>query len=956
MKKLFKGLFAFILAASVITCVPVENVDAAVYAYAIDRSEWSVSAYNYDATNDVLYNQESSVKGQDGPASYMIDDDRGTRWHTCYGNDTGASYTAKPVYVFIKFSDDLSKSINFESLSWENRSQTAAKDWKLYINNSNEEAVLPNDPNFREFWGAEDSPVASGSFAANKVNYAVLDEAVNATQIMIEIANVSDSSAYVSCQDFNLYDFDIVNNEQIVIEESSALDSSAFVLTESGNSNEDGVSTSNVLDGNPTTYWTSQSVSTVSDGSAWLQINMGELKTINRIDLTKRYDETEKWACTGNIREYVIEVSKTGEDGSWTTVSSADISYDEDKTIYNSQNKGGTYAIEFDSVNTQYIRIKANKSYHSDSTQYNTCITIGDLKVYGVHNELLESTVKFSTNETTTISAGDTTLEETTDVSAFKGLEEGSVNITAAATGTGLQSIFAFGDSGQANHYFSFYIWPANNKVGVESRGDTNGYLVNSSVVKSMDYTQEHAYSLVWKKNASNYTCTIYVDGEEILSATSSYGFSMDDYSEMNYVAFGKAIRSTNAKAYPFTGTMKNIEFYNKAIHESQIKDYTLPLSSSVDLQLNDYKLDGVDKSYVLSANEISALSSLASGTINITYRLSDATINKNMVLFSVSNNTADNQCYAVWVNPVTGKFGVNLNGNEDYAISSNNVKNTDWHTITIRNGTLNSANGMHLSIDGTHTDVNRYTGSGRTGFYTLVSGANTATIGYIDQNTADEKEFVGEIAAITLSSTVITDAQLATAHSDALAATEMEDVRWSDTYLENKNYIYESSYNTFGAKPIAITSSTLASNYILKYVNKNVLSVKAQAKLEDDGQYKLRFVTSVASLNPEACGFEYVIMNGETEFASSYKDCSTVFTSIKAEDSFVDPKVVFENEVSEYFATFSLVNVPSTVGSYTITLKPYWIPYGSTEKVYGVEKTYTLQTLFDTAPTTANE
>lgn len=963
MKKLLKGIFAFVLASSCVTCIPTKKVEAATVSYALDRSGWSAEAYDSRGRQE---HSLGSTNASEGPAMYLIDDNLSSNWHTPYDSSGGGNgitpTTDKPVWVVVT----LAKEEEIEAFSWLNRNNTdAVKDWEFYINSTDTtlgvsatDGVYAPDAG----WG---EPVltsqSAGVMQQNALNEFVLNEIVTTNQVMIKITSNYGRQYTTGC-DFNLYDFDMVNNDVITMEESTPLNTEGFILSESGNSEEAGVSMSNIFDGNPKTHWTSQSVSDISNGDAWLKIDMGELKVIDRIDLVKRYDDGEKWACTGNIREYVIEVSETGEDNSWVEISSDNIAFDEDKTIYNSIDEGGTYAIEFDAIQTQYIRIRANKSYHWDSSQFNTCFAIGDLKIYGVGSNLIEPTKTFSKDTVTTITSGETTLEETSDVSAFKGLEEASINLTVAASSTELQSIFAFGDSTQENHYFAFYIIPNSNTIGVESRGDTNGYLVRSSVVHNMDYTLSHSYSLTWKKNGSSYVCTIYVDGEKVLSATSAYGFSMDDFSEMNYVACGKAIRSNNAKGYPFSGTMTNVEFYNKVISEKQISDYALPVKSSCSLTFEDYKLDGSNnKMFTLTKNEVKKLTSLNSGTISITYRLSDTTINKNMTLFSVSNNTSDNACYAVWVNPVTGYYGVNLNGNEAYRISSTKVQDHNWHTITIRNGTLNNTNGIHLSIDGEHVAGNRYTGDGRIGFYTLVSNANSATIGYIDKNSGDEKEFVGEISKIDISTTCITDAQLATSHSDAIAQIQDRDERWSDVFVCNEDYLYESAYNAFGIKPVAINTSTSASNCIFKYVNKNVLSVKAQAKQQDEEHYKLRFVTSVASLNPEECGFEYIIYTDEgTEFKNSFVDCSTVFTRIQAEDSFVDVKEVFNNNASEYFATFTISNVPNDVNNYTITLKPYWIPYKGSQKVYGVEKNYTLGDLFATVdsipPVVVNE
>ena len=129
--------------------------------------------------------------------------------------------------------------------------------------------------------------------------------------------------------------------------------------------------------------------------------------------------------------------------------------------------------------------------------------------------------------------------------------------------------------------------------------------------------------------------------------------------------------------------------------------------------------------------------------------------------------------------------------------------------------------------------------------------------------------------------------------------------------------------------------------NSVPRYVNQNVLDLKVQKKYyEDSNDYAFRFVSSVASLNPKKVGFEISLNDRAVKDVSS----TQVFTVIteNGDDGVNEPDVrdVFKNNASKYFFTLKLGGIPTNATG-TIKIRPYWIPNGSEEKVYGDYETY---------------
>ena len=169
--------------------------------------------------------------------------------------------------------------------------------------------------------------------------------------------------------------------------ERTPLDHTNFTVTVSGTNDNDGGNKENIFDNSNTSYWTSESVAQVAKGAPYLIVDMAEIKLIDRVDITKRYDNGAIWNCTGNMTEFYVEVAtnKPNADNwdgvEWTTVYDGAADADINSKDGNNPITNGTSQVVFNTTKARYIRISAKNTYHWQSP--NTVMTIADLKVFG---------------------------------------------------------------------------------------------------------------------------------------------------------------------------------------------------------------------------------------------------------------------------------------------------------------------------------------------------------------------------------------------------------------------------------------------------------------------------------------------------------------------------------------------------------------------------------------------
>lgn len=175
------------------------------------------------------------------------------------------------------------------------------------------------------------------------------------------------------------YGYDVVKELSNPSNERKPLDTTGMTVKVSDNSE---VNKDNIFDNDPTTYWTSAEASDgIAKGNPYLEIDLNGSYIIDRVDYTKRfYDEAVNiWKCTGNLRDYVLEISNDGGK-TWSEVKSGETFNDEEFT---EKGNGGTTEITFNPVKATNIRISGTKSYHWEDKNINKFMTVGDMKIFG---------------------------------------------------------------------------------------------------------------------------------------------------------------------------------------------------------------------------------------------------------------------------------------------------------------------------------------------------------------------------------------------------------------------------------------------------------------------------------------------------------------------------------------------------------------------------------------------
>ncbi|MBE6951054.1 MAG: hypothetical protein E7451_06920 [Ruminococcaceae bacterium] len=124
-------------------------------------------------------------------------------------------------------------------------------------------------------------------------------------------------------------------------------------------------SVGNAFDGDYNTFWATVPGGTLND--AYLIADLGGEYTINQVNYTQRFDSSAQYNCTGNLLDYIIEVSVDGEN--WIQVADGD-------TV------NGTTVIEFEPVQAAYVRLRATRSYHWQDSSANTVMCVAELEVF----------------------------------------------------------------------------------------------------------------------------------------------------------------------------------------------------------------------------------------------------------------------------------------------------------------------------------------------------------------------------------------------------------------------------------------------------------------------------------------------------------------------------------------------------------------------------------------------
>ena len=175
------------------------------------------------------------------------------------------------------------------------------------------------------------------------------------------------------------YGYDVVKELANPSNERKPLDTTGMTVSVPNTSEG---SKDNIFDNDPTTFWTSTKVDNgIAKGNPYLEINLNGSYRIDRVDYTKRFydDSANMWKCTGNLRDYILEVSNDGGK-TWNEVKSGETFKDESLT---EKGNGGTTEITFEPVEVTNIRISGTKSYHWQAENVNKYMTVADIKIFG---------------------------------------------------------------------------------------------------------------------------------------------------------------------------------------------------------------------------------------------------------------------------------------------------------------------------------------------------------------------------------------------------------------------------------------------------------------------------------------------------------------------------------------------------------------------------------------------
>lgn len=199
----------------------------------------------------------------------------------------------------------------------------------------------------------------------------------------------------------------------------------------------------------------------------------------------------------------------------------------------------------------------------------------------------------------------DTKYENTSvnDVNNLKSLESGSITVRyrANAVTNQLMTLFSLSDSTDENKYFTFYVNPSSNSIGVEVKGGmestangnfvlNNNHLTEKSV--SIKDTKWHTLTVVKTDSTNNNRYTFYIDGKMVNYYSNKKGF-LNNVTSANTISIGQVKRGNNASTMPFEGAIDYVKVIEGVLTESEIKSLHQETANTTTTELdltNAYK------------------------------------------------------------------------------------------------------------------------------------------------------------------------------------------------------------------------------------------------------------------------------------------------------------------------------------------------------------------------------
>ena len=218
-------------------------------------------------------------------------------------------------------------------------------------------------------------------------------------------------------------------------------------------------------------------------------------------------------------------------------------------------------------------------------------------------------------NETATVDNGTGAFVGTTEqANAMKALDNFSMNAKIKVTGTStVQTVFFVGNGNKNPNYVSVWL-NKNNTVGVEAfnAAGQKQYGVSGTSTVAFNDGAEHNFTFTFTKGGK---FVVYVDGlkgyEVAVSPAFTNGHFADDAAM--YVGLGKGNRPNGGNNYPFTGTIRDVEVYDRALNENEVKAY----AGFAQLVYSKGFFTG---EYELTSEELASVSSLTKGEIVVRF------------------------------------------------------------------------------------------------------------------------------------------------------------------------------------------------------------------------------------------------------------------------------------------------------------------------------------------------
>lgn len=389
-----------------------------------------------------------------------------------------------------------------------------------------------------------------------------------------------------------------------------------------------------------------------------------------------------------------------------------------------------------------------------------------------------------------TVSSGTGAIElSEEDTAKFSAAESLTYSVTFTKTGSSVNSLFFIGDTSKTHHYMTLYL--NNNTLGYEAQTASNTFAYRSSVnLDGMDLSQEHRLSLVISAKDS---VRIYVDGQKVLEESLDVNAVKDVLTGVNYVGFGKGVRSNNSNAYPLTGTLSNIELYASALSEQEILDYQLG-------GLNSTVFDSGDPVYQTNAamkrvDVPEAVASMSEGSISVRFKTN---VTSGFVyLTAVSDQNQNDMLEALYLqkNGNVNRIGLDCNGTSPRTMGVHYVDlgaidlfDGSWHTVTA----ARKDKATTFYVDGENCGTATSTGAG---LFNLIDGPNSIGLGFCPRTSANKNPLNGSIDSVQIHSAVLNDAEVKMLH----ARTKLSDKQTADltnAELEGFDPLYYSGYD----------------------------------------------------------------------------------------------------------------------------------------------------------------